>query len=385
MASSVARTTKDLADSDRAHMGAAMCLARRGLGRAWPNPSVGCVLVGLDGRVVGRGFTQPGGRPHAETEALAQAGVLARDATAYVTLEPCAHHGATPPCALALVAAGIKRCVIATEDPDPRVAGGGAAMLKAAGIEVTPGVLEAEARELNAGFFMRLANGRPLITLKLATSLDGRIATLSGESKWITGPAARAAGHQLRATHDAVLVGSGTALADDPDLTCRLPGLAARSPLRIVIDTRLRLPPGARLVADQARHPTWLVTGEGHGPAALAPYRAAGVAVIQLPAGQSGRVDLVAVTKVLGDRGLTRLLVEGGASLATSLLAADLVDRLAWFQAPLVIGADGMAGIGPLGVARLDRSQRFALVSDQRVGPDGYALYRRAISELTFD
>ena len=358
-------------------MGAALGLARRGLGRTWPNPSVGCILVGIDGRVVGRGHTQPGGRPHAEVEALASAGKAARGATAYVSLEPCAHHGKTPPCAEALVAAGIRRCVIATGDPDPRVAGGGIAILKAAGIEILEGVLEEEARELNAGFFTRIALGRPLITLKLATSLDGKIATLSGESKWITGPSARAIGHQLRATHDAILVGSGTALADDPELTCRLPGLEERSPVRIVLDSRLRLPLSARLVANQTRHPTWLVTGADHAPEKLAPYREAGVTLIQLPTGKSGRVDLAAVLKVLGERGLTRLLVEGGANLATSLLAADLVDRLAWFQAPLVIGDDGMAGIGELGRAQLDRAQRFALLSDQRVGPDGVAFYRR--------
>jgi diaminohydroxyphosphoribosylaminopyrimidine deaminase/5-amino-6-(5-phosphoribosylamino)uracil reductase len=360
-------------------MGAALGLARRGLGRTWPNPSVGCVIVGADGRVVGRGFTQPGGRPHAEAEALARAGKAARDATAYVTLEPCAHHGKTPPCAEALVAAGIKRCVIATGDPDPRVAGGGTAILKAAGIEILDGVLEEEARELNAGFFMRLALGRPLVTLKLATSLDGKIATLSGESKWITGPAARNLGHLLRANHDAILVGSGTVLADDPELTCRLAGLEDRSPIRIVLDSRLRLPLRAKLVANQTRYPTWLVTGAGHAPAKLAPYRDAGITLIQLPTAKSGRVDLAAVVKILGEQGLTRLLVEGGANLATSLLGADLVDRLAWFQAPLVIGDDGMAAIGELARAQLDRIQRFALLSDQRIGPDSFALYRRPI------
>lgn len=359
-------------------MGAALGLARRGLGRTWPNPSVGCVIVGADGRVIGRGFTQPGGRPHAETEALAQAGKAAKGGTAYVTLEPCAHHGKTPPCAEALVASGIKRCVIATGDPDPRVAGGGIAILTSAGIEIVEGVLEEEALEANAGFFARLKLGRPLVTLKLATSLDGRIATLSGESKWITGPAARSLGHQLRASHDAILVGSGTALADDPELTCRLPGLEDRSPIRVVLDSRLRLPLGAKLAQDQKRFPTWLVTGADHTPAKLAPWREAGVEVLQLPVGKSGRVDLPAVLKALGERGLTRLLVEGGANLATSLLDADLVDRLAWFQAPLVIGDDGMAGIGELGRARLDRIQRFALLSDQRIGPDSVAFYRRA-------
>ena len=358
-------------------MSAALGLGRRNLGRTWPNPSVGCVIV-KDGRVVGRGHTQPGGRPHAETEALAQAGDQARGATAYVTLEPCAHHGKTPPCAEALVAAGIRRCVIATGDPDPRVAGSGIAILKKAGIEITEGVLEAEALESNAGFFTRIKLGRPLITLKLATTLDGRIATLSGESKWITGPEARGAGHQLRATYDAIMVGSGTVLADDPELTCRLPGLEDRSPIRVALDTRLRIPPTAKLLADQDRFPTWVVTGAGHPPAVLDRLRHPKTTLIHPSGGDSGRSQLRIVLKELGERGLTRILVEGGAALATSLLKDDLVDRIAWFQAPFVIGNDGMAGIGELGRAELDRIIRFKLLSEQRIGPDSFALYSRA-------
>ncbi|WP_374655758.1 bifunctional diaminohydroxyphosphoribosylaminopyrimidine deaminase/5-amino-6-(5-phosphoribosylamino)uracil reductase RibD [Dongia sp.] len=370
----MARTTKPETDTDRAHMSAALGLGRRNLGRTWPNPSVGCVIV-QNGRVVGRGYTQPGGRPHAETEALAQAGILARGATAYVSLEPCAHHGRTPPCAEALVAAGIKACVIATGDPDPRVAGGGIAILKKAGIAVTEGVLEAEAREDNAGFFTRIKLGRPLITLKLATSLDGRIATLSGESKWITGPAARAIGHRLRAAHDAIMVGSGTVLADDPELTCRLPGLEARSPVRVVLDTRLQIPPTAKLLADQDRFPTWIVTA---AEADFSRFRDPELTLICPSRGDSGRVQLRTVLNELADRGLTRILVEGGANLATSLLKEDLVDRLAWFQAPLVIGDDGMAAIGELGRPALDRISRFKLLSAQQVGPDNFSLYARA-------
>jgi diaminohydroxyphosphoribosylaminopyrimidine deaminase/5-amino-6-(5-phosphoribosylamino)uracil reductase len=358
-------------------MSAALGLARRNLGRTWPNPSVGCVLV-KDGRVVGRGYTQPGGRPHAETQALAQAGNEALGATAYVTLEPCAHHGKTPPCAEALVAAGIGRCVVATGDPDPRVAGGGIAILKKAGIEITEGVLETEAREANAGFFTRVILGRPLITLKLATTLDGRIATLSGESKWITGPEARAVGHQLRASHDAIMVGSGTVIADDPELTCRLPGLEDRSPVRVVLDTRLRIPPTAKLLANQDLFPSWVVTKAGHlGPVPDRLRQTKATLIDSLPAG-AGSIELSAVLKELGTRGLTRVLVEGGAGLATSLLQADLVDRVAWFQAPFVIGNDGMAGIGELGRAELDRISRFKLLSEQRVGPDSFALYSRA-------
>src|SRR5437762_37728 len=244
---------------DFAAMGAALALARRGLGNVWPNPAVGCVIV-KDGRVVGRGWTQPGGRPHAETEALARAGETARGATAYVTLEPCCHWGRTPPCADALIAAGLSRVVVALEDPDPRVAGGGLARLRAAGLAVETGLGATEASEINAGFFQRVRLGRPLVTLKLATSLDGRIATASGESRWITGPAARERAHLLRATHDAILVGTDTVLADNPQLTCRLPGLAEHSPVRVVIDRRVRIPLDAHLLAEARQIPSWVVT-----------------------------------------------------------------------------------------------------------------------------
>lgn len=372
----MAKTTNAETEIDRAHMSAALGLARRNLGRTWPNPLVGCVIV-KDGRVVGRGFTQPGGRPHAEPEALAQAGGDARGATAYVTLEPCAHYGQTPPCAEALAAAGISRCVIATGDPDPRVAGGGIAILERAGIEITVGVLEAEAREANAGFLTRIKLGRPLITLKLATTLDGRIATLSGESKWITGPAARAVGHQLRTNHDAIVVGSGTVLADNPALTCRLPGLEDRSPIRLVLDTRLRIPLTAKLFADQERFPTWVLTKSGHSKSVLDQLAHSNLTVIDPFPVDFGSLKLRMVLKELGDRGLTQVLVEGGACLATSLLKDDLVDRIAWFQAPFVIGGDGIAGIGELGQAQLDPISRFKILSEQRLGSDRFTLYSR--------
>src|SRR5713226_5495304 len=251
---------------DETAMRAALALARRGLGRVWPNPAVGCV-VARDGRVVGRRWTQPGGRPHAETEALARAGEAAHGATAYVSLEPCSHWGKTPPCADALIAAGLGRVVVALEDPDPRVAGGGVARLRAAGIAVEAGLGAAEAAEINAGFFQRVRLGRPLVTLKLATSLDGRIATASGESRWITGPAARERAHLLRATHDGILVGTDTVLADNPQLTCRLPGLDAHSPVRVVIDRQLRIPLDAHIFAEARQVPTWVVTLAAADPA----------------------------------------------------------------------------------------------------------------------
>ena len=229
------------------HMHAALTLARRGLGDVWPNPAVGCVLVN-GRRVVGRGWTQFGGRPHAETEALRRAGPVSRGATAYISLEPCDHHGETAPCTEALISSGISRAVIAIEDPDTRVCGRGEARLRAAGIAVDMGVCRAAAAEVNAGFLLRVTEGRPLVTLKVATTLDGRIATGSGDSRWITGDAARIVAHRLRAEHDAVIVGSNTALADDPELTCRLPGMERRSPVRIVLDGRLRVPSTAKLV-----------------------------------------------------------------------------------------------------------------------------------------
>jgi diaminohydroxyphosphoribosylaminopyrimidine deaminase/5-amino-6-(5-phosphoribosylamino)uracil reductase len=362
---------------DLSHMRAALALARRNLGQVWPNPSVGCVIVN-NGRVVGRGWTQRGGRPHAETEALARAGNAAKDATAYVGLEPCSHHGKTPPCADALIAAGIARVVIAVEDPDPRVSGAGAARLRAAGIAVDIGPCRAEADELNAGFFCRIQHGRPLVTLKLATSLDGRIATATGVSRWITGPAARERAHLLRAMHDAVLVGTGTALADDPQLTCRLPGLEQRSPVRVVIDGHLRLPATLRLFTETDQVPTWLATLKSADPARQEALTAQGVKIIFAEPDAEGGVNLAAFLRRLGDEGLTRLLVEGGGRLAAALLRAGLVARLIWMRAPLIIGSDGVPAIADLGLGDLATAPRFALLSRELVGGDVIDTYRRA-------
>jgi diaminohydroxyphosphoribosylaminopyrimidine deaminase/5-amino-6-(5-phosphoribosylamino)uracil reductase len=360
---------------DIAHMRAALALARRGLGRVWPNPAVGCVIVN-DGRVVGRGWTQPGGRPHAETEALARARHAARGATAYVSLEPCSHHGKTPPCAEALIAAGIARVIAAVEDPDPRVSGRGIARLRNAGIAVESGLCAVEAAELNAGFSSRIKAGRPLVTLKLATSLDGRIATASGESRWITGPAARDQAHLLRATHDAVLVGAGTALADDPQLTCRLPGLGDRSPLRVVVDRQLRLPATLRLFTDAHVVPTWVATAASADPSRRAALAMRGVKVIEAETAAAG-IDLAALLQQLGGEGLTRLLVEGGGQLAAALLRARLVDRLVWMHAPLAIGGDGIPAIAALELRQLAGAPRFGLLSREAAGDDVIDTYRR--------
>jgi diaminohydroxyphosphoribosylaminopyrimidine deaminase/5-amino-6-(5-phosphoribosylamino)uracil reductase len=353
---------------DEAHMRAALTLAARGLGNTWPNPSVGCVIV-KGGVVVGRGWTAPGGRPHAETEALRRAGEAARGATAYVTLEPCCHWGRTPPCTDALIAAGVGRVVVALRDPDPRVDGRGLRLLREAGIAVEHGVLEAEAASVTAGFIKRVSAGLPMVTLKLASTLDGRIATRTGESRWITGPVARRAVHAMRARHDAVLVGSGTVLADDPDLTCRLQGAAAEPTVRVVADGRLRTPPTARLF--DANAPAWIATRPGHAEAGLAPLRARGAELVEVPAAEDKvGLDLAALLRALAVRGITRVFAEGGAALAAGLLRAGLVDRLAWFHAPAVMGADGRPAADALPLDMLSAMPRFRRVSAAVLGPD---------------
>lgn len=314
----------------------ALGLARRGLGNTWPNPAVGCVII-KDGRVLGRGWTQPGGRPHAEIRALAQAGPGARGATAYVTLEPCAHHGKTPPCAEALIAAGITRVVTALTDPDARVSGRGHAMLRAAGITVTQGVRADAAWQLQRGFLLRVTQARPMLTLKLATSFDGRIATASGESQWITGPEARVHVHGQRLCHDAVMVGGGTARADRPALNVRGFG-AVRQPVRIVVSSQA-LPDMPR---EDAHHgPLWQVSG---------------------PPAQFMRD--------LAERGLTRIFCEGGGVLAASLLRAGLVDQLIGYSAGAVLGGDGRAAVGAMALAHLADAPRFRLIEARRVGAD---------------
>lgn len=354
-------------------MAHALRLAARGLGNVWPNPAVGCVLVN-QGRIVGRGWTQPGGRPHAETRALAQAGDLARGATAYVTLEPCAHHGKTPPCAEALVAAGVSRVVTALTDPDPRVAGRGHAALRAAGIAVSEGVLAAEAARLNAGFLKRVTKDLPFVTLKLATTLDGRIATAAGESRWITGPAARRHTHLMRLAHDAVMVGAGTARADDPDLTVRDMG-AAHQPLRIVLDSRLSHAPGSRLGRTARQTPVWMVHTVAAPDAARAAWAATGATLIEVAATPSGHTDPTAALHALAARGLTRILCEGGGQLAASLITARLVDDLATYHAGALIGADGRPALAALGLTALADAPRLTLRDRQILGGDAYALW----------
>jgi len=354
-------------------MALALNLARRGLGRVWPNPAVGCVIV-KDGNIVGRGWTQDGGRPHAETEALHRAGQSARGATAYVTLEPCAHHGKTPPCAEALIAAGVSRVVSALEDPDPRVAGKGHAILRAANITVDVGTRANEARTVNAGFLSRITKDRPTVALKLATTLDGKIALSDGTSRWITGERARAHVHLLRAQFDAVMIGAGTAVADDPELTSRLPGINAGRIVRIVVDTNARLSPTSKLANTAQKQPVWILTAPNtKAPATLG---AKAVEAIPVPAAENG-IDLSAALKALADRGLTRIFVEGGATLAASLVKADLVDNLFWYRAPAIMG-EGVSALGSLSLGELASLPRFRREETIRLGDDVLETYARA-------
>jgi diaminohydroxyphosphoribosylaminopyrimidine deaminase/5-amino-6-(5-phosphoribosylamino)uracil reductase len=357
-------------------MRAALALARRSLGRTWPNPAVGCVIV-RDGMVVGRGRTRDGGRPHAEVDALRQAGDLAKGAIVYVTLEPCSHHGRSPPCADALIVAGVSRVVSALEDPNPLVNGQGHARLRAAGIAVEVGEGAAEAAEINAGFLLRVREGRPLIHLKLATSLDGKVATASGESQWITGPEARAWGHRLRATHEAILVGASTVALDDPELTCRLPGLARYSPIRVVLDSRARLRPTSKLATTARAHPVWLICTPAAPAASREALQALGVELIEVAADPAGRVDVRAAVRALGGRGIMRLMVEGGGEVAGAFLRSGEVDRLSVFRGGLALGGDSRSAVGPLGLERLGFAPRFALVSTRSVGGDTLETWKR--------
>jgi diaminohydroxyphosphoribosylaminopyrimidine deaminase/5-amino-6-(5-phosphoribosylamino)uracil reductase len=353
----------------------ALTLGERGLGRVWPNPSVGCVLV-RDGAVVGRGWTQPPPGNHGEVEALGRAGDEAFGATAYVTLEPCCHYGRTPPCTMALIHAGVRRVVVAAMDPFPRVDGRGIEQLRQSGIKVDVGLMREDAEAQHAGFFLNVTAKRPLVTLKLATSLDGRIATASGESQWITGRRARIAGHGLRARHDAIMVGANTALHDDPSLTCRLPGMEDRSPVRIVVSRGGRLPLECKLAQTAKDHPTWMVVASGMPPEALEAHEKAGIEIVRVGKDpEDEKLDLRLTLRAIAERGITRLLVEGGSALAASLIRAKLVDRLAMFQAPVLLGGDGLPGIGDLTLDRLAHAPAFERKTTEVLASDLGATY----------
>lgn len=363
---------------DSALMGAALAMGRRHLGQTWPNPAVGAVVARMErgGPVLlGHGATAPGGRPHAEPQALAQAGAAARGATLYVTLEPCSHHGRTPPCVDAIRAAGIARVVAAIGDPDQRVAGRGFSILREAGIAVEIGPGAAEARLAHAGHIRRITQGRPHVMLKLAVSADGKAGLAGRRPAAITGESARARVHMLRATHDAVLTGIGTVLADDPDLTCRLPGMAGRSPVRVVLDTRLQMPLSARMLANLDVAPVWVIAGEGAPAQAERALNAIGVEVLRVGTTAQGGLDLAEALQLLGLRGLTRVMVEAGPKLAAAFLAADLVDEADLFTAPTVLGPQAIDALEGLPLAAFDT--HLIPAETERHGVDVLRILRR--------
>lgn len=366
-----------MSECDARFMALALALGARGLGRVWPRPSVGCVIV-RDGRVVGRGATDGTHGPHGEVMALAQAGSAARGATAYVTLEPCSHVGRQPPCCDALIAAGVARVVSAMEDPFPQVAGRGHARLRAAGVQVDVGLMGAEARATHAGFLSQVETGRPLLTLKLATSFDGRIATATGQSQWITGPQARAWVHLQRARHDAVMVGGGTARADDPSLTVRGLGID-HQPVRVVVSRRLDVPLDGKLAQSARDIPVWIIHGSGAPRTRRADWAAMGAVLIEAAIGSDDRLDPFAVLEALGQAGLTRIYCEGGGSFAASLLSAGVVDRLIGFTAGVGLGAEGWPALGAMGLSELSEAPRFDLVSCRAVGPDVLHEWQRRV------
>lgn len=364
-------------DFDTRMMAIALAMAARGLGRTAPNPSVGAVIVDEStGEVISRGWTQPGGRPHAETQAIARAGERTRGATIYVTLEPCSHYGKTPPCAGGIIEAGLKRAVVAILDPDPRVSGRGIRMLRAAGLEVKRGVLAEQAHWITHGHILRVTQRRPHIQIKMALGADGTVPRgEAGKPVWVTGPEARAHGHLLRAKADAILVGSGTVRDDDPELTCRLPGMAERSPVRVIVASR-RLPPlNSKLVTSARGTPVWIAVPSSIDAGTLTPYVEAGCKILPV-ASMEGRPWLPAVCEALVAEGITRLLVEGGPTLWRAFASAGFVDEVLCYRALRGDVASGIHG-ARVDLAALSPAHTFALVESRHVGTDGLYLFHR--------
>ena len=361
------RGNRQVSATDRRFLRQALALAARGAGTTAPNPMVGALVV-RGGRIVGRGFHRRAGEAHAEAVALAQAASRARGARLYVTLEPCGHFGRTPPCVDAIIGAGIREVVACMQDPDPRVNGRGFRTLRRAGIRVRVGVLRREAAALNAAFLRWVRNGRPLITLKAGMSLDGRIATRAGQSRWITSAAARREARRLRGRHDAVMVGIGTVLADDPRLLAS--GTVARQPARVVMDTRLRTPPGSRLLRGPSGGPAIVIAGRGAPAARRRRLEGMGALVMEVER-RAGRVDFAAAVRALGRIGIRSVLVEGGSEILGSAIDARLADRVVLFVAPRILGGrKSLPAFGGEGAARPDRSVRIEAARWRRLGPD---------------
>ncbi len=367
-------------ERDRRYMAAAVALARRGLGHVWPNPSVGALIVDESGEtavVRGRGVTQPPGGPHAEISALRQAGESARGATCFVTLEPCAHQGRTGPCSAALTKAGVARVVIGVIDPNPRVAGDGVAMLRAAGVQVDVGVGADLCRAHHARHILRVQNARPRVVLKLAVSRDGYIGVTGKGQIPITGADARRQVQLLRAQSDAILVGVGTVLADDPLLTCRLPGLEELSPVRVVLDPAAKLPLDAQLVSTARAHSLWLIVGDDADVERTDALRRAGVEVVRVPLDGRGHVAPAVVLRALGQRGVTQVLVEGGAFVAADFLESGVIDEVMIFHGCDDIGAQGVLPFAEAGLEALLKNPSFAKVDARSVGRDRLEIYMR--------
>ena len=368
-----------MSSSDETFMQGALVLARRGLGQAWPNPAVGAIVVrpGDRGEIISRGWTKPGGRPHAERVALDKAGGRAQGCTLYVTLEPCAHHGQTPPCTEAIIKAGIARMVCSAADPDPRVSGKGLAQLRAAGIEIAEGVLATEGQQLSLGHRLRVTQHRPLVQLKIAVGADGLIAEGDGAPVWTTGEQARAHGHLLRARADAILVGRGTVAADDPALTCRLPGMAERSPVRIVLDSNLSLPEKTKLMATLNDAPLWVCCSEAVEEKNVHTLMDKGAQVIQVASASQGGLDPLAVLTALAERGITRLLIEGGPHISQSFWSANLVDEVYVYQGPEPVGAGGLDALARDGLKAVQNAASFAASPVRKLGGDTLRVYHR--------
>ncbi|MCZ6872687.1 MAG: bifunctional diaminohydroxyphosphoribosylaminopyrimidine deaminase/5-amino-6-(5-phosphoribosylamino)uracil reductase RibD [bacterium] len=357
------------AATDVSYMQRALLLAVKGTGRVSPNPMVGCVIV-KGGQVVGEGFHQRFGTPHAEIHALHEASTHAGDATLYVNLEPCCHTGKTPPCVDAVIAAGIKHVVVSMRDPNPLVSGAGLERLQEAGIAVRAGVCEAEARLLNEAFIKHVVTKKPFVTLKCAISLDGKIATKTGAARWITGSGARNYVHQLRHAVDAIVVGIGTVLQDDPLLTTRLPDGQGINPLRLIVDSTLRLPLSVRVAAVSPECQTLVATTERASEPHCRRLQKRGVEIVRLPSYDDGRVNIEALWHYLGARGVASVLVEGGATLSASLIARRLVDKVQFFIAPKIIGGDGLSVIGPCGVEDMQQAIQLHTMTGQRIDGD---------------
>jgi diaminohydroxyphosphoribosylaminopyrimidine deaminase/5-amino-6-(5-phosphoribosylamino)uracil reductase len=362
-------------ESDERFMQLALALGRRTLGRTWPNPAVGAVVV-KDGIVVGRGWTQPGGRPHAETQALKRAGKMATGATMYVSLEPCSHKGKTPPCADAIIRAGIARVVSAMQDPNPEVTGSGHDKLAEKGIRVDIGVGANEAQRSHAGHVRRITSGRPHVTLKLAVSADEKVGAVGRRPVAISGEAARERVFLMRAHSDAIMVGVGTVLSDNPALTCRLPGMLEVSPVRIVLDSQLRVPLASHVIATVSETPTW-VFGSGSASTIAEEILIERGAKVFRAGSKSGRLDLGEILKTLAGEGITRLMVEGGPTVAASLVTDDLVDEAVLLRSEKAIGPDGIDPLADVPFRMLTHSVNLAMCGSEQLGSDRFEYFER--------